>query len=549
MLYVATFVDLATNLFKINGVPLKLPRDSMRHMFPIYNRKDRSKVLKFGRQTHKSTTVAFDLALPCIRYRNYHALYVSPTGTQTSVFSTDKLDGALRDSGFIQKYYIDNRTKDQVFYKEVANGSRIYLRSAFHSADSIRGISADKVCLDEIQDIISDHIPVIEQCMGYALARWEQRLEYEPDLPAHLFKSTIYAGTPKTAENTLERYWNNSTQNEWIIKCLHCNKYNYITEKNIGPTCLICSKCQRPIFYRDGDWVSMNKNGLIQGYRAPQIIFNWINNEKYPEIWQEQVIKTMKMYTSQKFFNEVLALPYANAKNPLNIHDIRAACKDYKQCYRPDAYDWINKMELYAGVDWGKGDIANGTSYTVLTIGGVFNGKFRVIYMKKYTGRESEAITQVENILSTVNYMNCKMTIADSGDGRTSNAMMVRALGPLKFAECLEHGSIKQKIKWDRRQGVYIINRSRVMTDRFMEIRNGEVEFFNFEQFENFKDDFLSIYSEYSEATRQTKYDHNSPDDAFHSYMFCRLACMIGRGEMDKYIVGGDNESLSDDNG
>jgi hypothetical protein len=254
----------------------------------------------------------------------------------------------------------------------------------------------------------------------------------------------------------------------------------------------------------------------------------------------------MKMYTSQKFFNEVLALPYANAKNPLNIHDIRASCKDYKMCYNLNAYPWLSKMRLYAGVDWGKGDMANGTSYTVLTIGGVYDNKYRVIFMKKYTGRESEAITQVNDIISTVNYMNCEMVMADSGDGRTSNAMMVSALGPQKFCECFEHGSQKQKIRWDKRQGMYIVNRTRVMTDRFMEIKKNQVEFFDYDQFNNFKDDFLNIYSEYSDKTRQAKYDHIGADDAFHSYMYSRLACMIVRGELDQYIRGGENETLID---
>lgn len=540
----ATFVDLATNMFRLNGAPLHLPYDSMRHLWPIYNRPDRSVILKFGRQTHKSTTEAFTLSLPCIRYPNYHVLYVAPTGTQVSVFSTDKLDAALRDSTFIQNHYIDNKVKDQVFYKEISNGSKIYLRSAFHSADSIRGISADKTCIDEIQDIVSDHIPVIEQCMGFSLAKWELMKNTYPDIPMHIFKSSTYAGTPKNIENTMERYWNKSTQNEWIIKCHHCNKYNYINEKNIGPTCLVCNKCFKPIFYKDGDWVSMNPHGVIAGYRAPQIIFDWINNVNYPEVWQESVIKPMGLYTSQKIFNEILALPYANAKNPLNHHDIQAACKDYDICLRPDAYDWIKKMDLYAGIDWGKGDLANGTSYTVLTIGGVYDGKYRVIFVKKYTGRESEATYQVEDILSIVNYFGCKFIMADSGDGRTSNAMVVKAIGPQRFGECFEHGSIKQKMRWDRRQGMYIINRTRIMTDRFIEIKNGSVEFFKYDKFKDYADDFLNIYTDYSERTRQTLYDHNGPDDCFHSYMFSRLACMIMRGEMNQYIFAGENEVL-----
>jgi hypothetical protein len=85
------------------------------------------------------------------------------------------------------------------------------------------------------------------------------------------------------------------------------------------------------------------------------------------------------------------------------------------------------------------------------------------------------------------------------------------------------------------------------MVDRFMEIKEDKVDFFNYEQFEEFKADFLSIYSEYSEQTRMTRFDHTAPDDAFHAYMFCRLAGMLINGELNKYLVGGENNSDLDE--
>ena len=112
-----------------------------------------------------------------MKYENYHTLYVAPTGNQVSVFSTDKLDSAIRRSPFIKDHYTDTKTKDQISYKELSNGSKIYLRSAFHSADAIRGISCDQSCIDEIQDIVSDHIPVIEQSMSHSLAKWSHLKE------------------------------------------------------------------------------------------------------------------------------------------------------------------------------------------------------------------------------------------------------------------------------------------------------------------------------------------------------------------------------------
>ena len=116
--------------------------------------------------------------------------------------------------------------------------------------------------------------------------------------------------------------------------------------------------------------------------------------------------------------------------------------------------------------------------------------------------------------------------------------MMVEALGPGRFGEIYEHGTIRQKIKWDKDKGHYIINRTRVMTDVFMEIKRGQVEFFNYEEFKEFTQDFTGIYGEYSEQTRMVKYDHNVPDDAFHAYMFSRIACGIKIGEYNQYLLG-----------
>lgn len=533
----ASFSDLAQNIFKLNGVPLNIDQKSMKHLYPIYNRPDDSVLLKFGRQTHKSSTVGYKITLPCLKYPNYHAVYIAPTGNQVSVFSTDKLDGALRNSSVIQKNYVCPKTKDQIQYKELKNESKIYLRSAFRSADAIRGISGDMTCIDEVQDILSDHIPVIEQCMSHSLNKHNHLKIQDPNIPMHIFNHKMYAGTPKTVENTLEHYWNKSTQNEWIIKCTHCNKWNYINENNIGLTGLICNKCGQPIYYKNGQWVTMNKGGFIQGYRLPQIVLNWINDITNQKAWQINVIQPRETYTSQKFFNEVLALPYANAKNPITPAHMRAACKDY-DIVSDYTNPMLSGMQLVAGIDWGKGDTTRGTSYSMLTIGMIYKSVFRVVYIKKYSGGLSDAVEQVEDMLNIIRMYGVKLTLADTGDGRTSNALMVNALGPRSFAEVYEHGSQKKKITWDSVGGKYVINRTQMMLDRFMEIRKGKIEFFKYEHMAPFVNDFLSIYSDYSEATRLTRYDHTAPDDAFHSFMFCRIASLVLSGELSKYLVG-----------
>lgn len=543
-----TPVDLACNLFYIDGAPLQMPKESMKHLWPIYNKPSSSLLLKFGRQTHKSTTISNHMVLPCAKYDNYHVLYVAPTGNQVSVFSTDKLNSSLRGSPFIKANYLNPQTKDQVYYKELCNESKIYLRSAFHSADSSRGISADEVCIDELQDVLSDHVPILQQTMSHSLAKWKEMSKRIPDLPSHLFNHKIYAGTPKTVENTLERYWANCTQNEWIIKCLHCNKYNYINEYNVGDLCLICNKCGKPIFYEDGQWITMNPKGFIDGYRLPQIVLNWINDRTDPKAWRIQVIETRKSYSSEKFFNEVLALPYANAKNPLNPDDIHRVCKDYRMVDTPESSKYITDASaVFAGIDWGHGDTTTGTSFSMLAIGSYVQNRFRLLFIKKYIGKMSDALLQIDDMYELIRKYNVTFTMADWGDGRTSNAVLVKKLSPRNFAEVYEHGTQAKKIKWDPTKGIYVINRTQVMTDLFMEIKEDRVDFFNYEQFDPFRVDFLNIYSEYSEQTRMTRYDHVGADDAFHAYMFCRLSSMLINGELNKYLVGGENTSDTDE--
>ena len=128
--------------------------------------------------------------------------------------------------------------------------------------------------------------------------------------------------------------------------------------------------------------------------------------------------------------------------------------------------------------------------------------------------------------------------------------MMVEALGAIRFSEIYEHGTIKQKIKWDGTKGHYIMNRTRMMTDVIMEIKRAQVRFFRYDQMKEYQPDFTGIYSEYSERTRMTIYDHNVPDDTFHAYMFSRIACMVVKGDLSKYLSGGtddvDSQGTSD---
>lgn len=159
-------------------------------------------LLKAGRQVEKSTLLGNKLLSYACMTTALNALYVSPTNQQSKVFSQDRLKEPVETSEFL-KNWTTTKLSDNVFLKKFINRSQITLRYAYLNADRCRGIPADVICLDELQDLLTDNIPVIEQCASHS----------------HL-KIFMYSGTPKSLDNTIEYYWTQySTQNEWAVPC------------------------------------------------------------------------------------------------------------------------------------------------------------------------------------------------------------------------------------------------------------------------------------------------------------------------------------------
>jgi intein/homing endonuclease len=155
--------------------------------------------------THNTTFLANNLTVSAVVTPYNKALYVSPSHTQTRQFSNEKLRPAIEKSPLIGKYFQDTRVSTQVFEKGFTNGSYIFLRSAFRSADRTRGISCRSLCIDEVQDFQGSELPVIMECTSHFID-----------------SKVMMAGTPKSFENPIEDYWKSTSQNEWIVKCHSC---------------------------------------------------------------------------------------------------------------------------------------------------------------------------------------------------------------------------------------------------------------------------------------------------------------------------------------
>ena len=141
--------------------------------------------------------------------------------------------------------------------------------------------------------------------------------------------------------------------------------------------------------------------------------------------------------------------------------------------------------------------------------------------MKKYSGRESDYAFLHGEIPAQFNKWKCEMIGADAGFGEAVNAEIRKRIYDPKRLIALQHlGNQKQKANWNQNMFAYTLGRNRVMTDLFQKIKNKQIVFPRWEDFQPFAEDILSIQIDYDEEKNKYKYINSRPDDAFHSILY-----------------------------
>lgn len=490
-----------------------------RHMIRAYNTNAKRILLFCGRQVEKSTLLGnIILSYSCI-VPAYKTLYVSPSATQTKTFSSDRIKEPIETSDVLRSFTTTMLSMN-VFEKQFVNRAKITLRYAFLNADRTRGIPAWCLALDELQDILADNIPVIEQCTSHA---------------PEMFKRFIYAGTPKGLDNAIEYYRSGiskdgrpmSTQGEWVVPCdAHGGEggryWNVLGEKNIGKKSLICEKCGSKIdpMHPDSQWAMMVQDGIFESYRIPQLMVPWRS-------WDE-ILLDYGRYPRDKFYNEVLGISYDSGMRPLTLGQVKECCNPNVTMH-PDVVEKTRKklmgQSVFAGVDWGTGE----NSYTVASLGAYVDGKFRIFWIHRFTGEDTDPQIQIKKLVQIFRAFNVKIIGSDYGGGFASNNVLLREFGQAKVQRFQYQAKVKKKIAQNPQLQRWLVHRTEVMSDMFSAIKRKQLEFPRWEEFrEPYAQDMLNIFSEYNETIRMTQYQHrpDRPDDAFHSITYCFLASM-----------------------
>ncbi len=529
-----TTYDFARWAVQIKGEPLDMTDrpwmpavyDSItRVRRPGYPRKT---LLMFARQCEKSTTISNVLMGISNLVPYARALYVTASDPQLKEFSHDRLKSIIADSPVLHQLSGDlnkdereagaDRKTQNVLVRRWANESQITLRSVFAGPDRCRGIFSDILAPDEIQDISSDDLPVIEECLFRC--RWD-------DGPI-----SIYSGTPKSFSNHLNHVWEReSTQTEWMVRCQRCRYWNTIEFDNVEKNGLVCRPCGNllnPI--DDGRWVSMgDPDSAFQGFRLPQpvVIYSDRRFQNRFRISWNTLFDKKKRRARGKFENENMARPWDVGTKPVTFAQVRTCAINVYKMLEPNQ---TRGLRLYAGIDWGTG---TGTGYTLLSIWGYDgSGRFRLVYAKRYEGSEADPEFNTDHIIAKLTEYRVARIGADWGFGFHVNPKLMKRFGAEKFFTYM-HSTIGEKVKWDEDRCTFLTNKTRVLRDVFSLIKKGPVKdgvaFPNWDEFKTFAADIFAEEETYSERTNLLHFDHpkNQPDDFLHTFCYAFLVSQL----------------------
>jgi hypothetical protein len=427
-------------LLNIKGNPYTLDysvdkKGMARGYFPFEpffrTRMPRKTLLKTGRQVSKSTSLAARgiVHSNCVPW--FSTLYITPLFEMVRRFSQNYVRPFI-DTSPARSLFVNSKTIDSVLQKSFANRSQMLFTFACLSADRTRGVSADKNSYDEVQDMDKSFIPIIRETMSGSTYKGIEE----------------FAGTPKSLENCIEGLWRDSSQAEWVIKCLRCGHWNvpamtHDLDRMVGPLHdsisaanpgVVCGKCQRPktIFPHLGRWVHARPERRWQfaGYHVPQVIMPMHYGD--PEKWSTLLQKRAGRGNTplNVYYNEVQGESYDVGSRIITMTELqRAARLPWERLIdqaTPHIHEYTHRV---LAADWGGGG-EDEVSYTCLAVLGMRpDGSIDVIWGHRSL-TPHDHVREARLCIAAIQRFQCHVFAHDyTGAGRSARRSSTRPGG------------------------------------------------------------------------------------------------------------------------
>jgi len=496
--------DWVEEALYIDGSPFRFTgREYLRR---VYDTMAPNTLLKCARAAEKSTAICSKMVSMGANYPLFRTLYVSASQKQAKDFSRDQLKQRLQSPWVMDRHFNPKVCDDNVELKSLTNGSWYRMRHMYGNPDRVRGLRCDLLCIDEIQDIETGFMPVVEECLTQSA-----------------WGLSLYSGTPKTFDNPIQYYWEYSTQEEWEPRCPGCWKWQEggLMLENIGKRGPICRYCGHSLDVSAGEWVAYGDRKIRLGFRIPQLLIPYFQDEKK---WKEKILDKLERFSLSLFYNEVLGLSYDTADKPLTEKDLKAVSRH--AWITPEDTERIPNIPCFMGVDWGSG----GSSKTVMTIGGfVQRDVFQFFWGHIFRPVDHPSPEDVlREIARVANLWNCVAVGVDWGFGAFENKRLAPMIGDDRCWEFQNIGMQRAPIKWNVQAGRFTHSYTQTLTDLFAAIKEKRALFPRWSHWKPFAEHFLNVRKEYNEHTGHVAFVNSPdrPDDAAHS---CNYAYMAAR--------------------
>lgn len=490
-----TRFDFARNFIFLKKSPISFA--GREYLKAVYNCSAQRMVVRASRQVEKSTFLVNAIAHAAVTMPGVTILFVAPRDQQASIFSKMRLMPAVQNSPVIARALLGGKRR-KLGIKDVqfVNGSTLHVRAAFHSADAVRGLSADILMIDEFQDIAGGDLPVLQETLSHStLGR------------------VILTGTPKLVDNHLEGVFRQSTACEWTMPCENCQQGVTVSERALGLTGLICPLCQLPINPRTGEWRAKHPQARWgSGY--------WICHPMVPCFHYHDILQKQQTYDPVRFKNECLGLPTTLGEHVVTREEVEACCSLRPMAASCD--DLLPQLhgQLLAGIDWGGGAAAR----TVLTIGYMRSDNvFEVCHMASFAANE-DADYLLNQVVQRCRQFRIRFVGADGGGaGFHLNRLLVSRLGLPLYAIVYTNSDLPPRqngVLWD-----WSVHRSASIGNLFSRIKLKRISFPRLEDCASFLEEFACEVVVHDDHNRTIKYTHpeSQPDDALHSTNYALL--------------------------
>ena len=488
--------------------------------------------------THNSLS---GLSAPAITYAfllpHMRILTVTPLFEQIRRISQNYVKPLIATSP-VKSLMMSPSCTDAILQRDFINGSILYFSYAFTSVTRCRGIAADAVQYDELDDFDPEYPPIISQCASSAMRnrRFFRRF-----------------GTPKTLDTLMAQHWAVSSQAEWHIRCSHCGHWNIPSldcdlDVMIGPrvpkwkVCaetpgIICAGkskvdgtiCGKPLHPQQGMWIHgfPERRFETAGYHVPQIILpqHCEDNLKWKALLNYR--EGAEGMTPSKFYNEICGIPYDGSSRLITLTELRRACSlplDTTKLH--EAAKWVERKmqdgiyyDCVMGVDWGGGGKKE-LSFTTICIACLrYDRKIDIVFgYRSLTPHDHEK--EIATIIALRRMFQCSRIVHDgNGAGEARETQLTMCGVPSDafsrmFYVRLARGSI---LKWnagDTRIGTrsgHNLDKARSLMWLISLIKNDYVHFFRYDTVPGGKlglvDDFLSLIED--------KHSHDFASDVY----------------------------------